>query len=170
MAHTEIRPAVNADRDSWRLLRQELWPDCPAQRHALEIQQILASEGVAFVADWRQAGIVGFAEVSIRRDHVEGAASSPVPYLEGWFVREGFRRQGIGRRLLDAASQWAAQRGFSELASDAEIRNEASISVHAALGFREVGRSVHFLRLLQSENVRTQNCPLARTDEVQGTQ
>ena len=79
MANIDILPASDADRDQWRLLRQELWPDCAAQKHALEIQQILDSEGVVFVADHDQAGIVGFAEISIRRDHVEGAVCSLVP-------------------------------------------------------------------------------------------
>ena len=141
-----IRPAADSDRDHWQALRQELWPDCPAERHALEIRQILASEGVVLVAHDREAGLVGFAEISIRRDHVEGAAASPVPYIEGWYVRDAFRRKGIGRRLLEAAARWAAQHGYAELASDAEARNRASIDAHAAVGFREVGRSVHFIK------------------------
>jgi len=44
-----------------------------------------------------------------------------VPYLEAWFVEASFRKQGIGRALMNALEQWAISRGFTELASDAEI-------------------------------------------------
>jgi aminoglycoside 6'-N-acetyltransferase I len=59
------------------------------------------------------------------------------------------RRQGIGRRLIQTAVQWASEAGYSELASDAEADNEQSIRAHRSLGFREVGRSVHFVRSLE---------------------
>jgi aminoglycoside 6'-N-acetyltransferase I len=90
--------------------------------------------------------LVGMAEVSIRRDHVEGTSAAPVPYLEGWFVVEKYRGKGIGRALLKFVEDWARERGYVELASDAEIWNEESIRLHGMLGFREVGRSVHFVK------------------------
>ena len=132
-------------------LRRKLWPDCPARRHALEIEHILSSKGAVLVAEHRRAGLIGFAEVSIRRDHVEGTSRSPAPYLEGWFVDARFRGQGIGRRLVEAAGRWAAQHGFSEIASDAELNSRAGIRIHAALGFREVGRTVHFVKEINDD-------------------
>jgi aminoglycoside 6'-N-acetyltransferase I len=96
--------------------------------------------------------LVGFAEVSIRRDHVEGTRSVPVPYLEGWFVRADYRGKGVGRGLLDFVEQWAAGRGFDELASDAEIKNSRSIELHKQLGFTEVARTVHFVKRIDRES------------------
>jgi aminoglycoside 6'-N-acetyltransferase I len=107
----------------------------------------LALPGIVAVA---QAGSVlaGFAEISVRSDHVEGTSSAPVPYLEGWYVRQQYRGKGIGRGLLKFVEEWAVACGFRELASDAELWNEHSIRLHAQLGFSEVGRTVHFVKSL----------------------
>jgi aminoglycoside 6'-N-acetyltransferase I len=114
----------------------------------LEIDQLLNSDGVVFVAEDDQANLIGFAEVSLRRDHVDGALICPVPYLEGWFVEASFRRQGIGRALMGAVEKWAMTGGYTELASDAEIDNSLSIRLHKLLGFFEVDRNVTFLKKL----------------------
>jgi aminoglycoside 6'-N-acetyltransferase I len=100
--------------------------------------------------------LVGFAEASIRADHVEGTTVVPVPYLEGWFVLEEYRHFGVGRSLITFVEEWARNLGHKELASEAEIGNERSIRLHSVLGFREVGRSVHFVKSL---NVSMPNQP-----------
>jgi aminoglycoside 6'-N-acetyltransferase I len=61
------------------------------------------------------------AELSIRRDHVEGTTSTPVPYLEGWFVAEHVRNRGIGRALLEFVEAWSRFHGYTEIASDADL-------------------------------------------------
>ncbi len=148
MQTVTIRFATPQDRDQWLILRWELWPDCSEHKHQLEINQIISSQGVVLIAELNDTGLVGFAEISIRHDHVEGASINPIPYLEGWFVDERFRGKGIGRRLINAAEGWAKERGFTEFASDADIVNPYSITIHAALGFKEVSRNVHFLKSL----------------------
>ena len=145
----QITPARPEDFAAWVKIRYALWPDCPPERHALEIEQLLATQGlVAFARAENE--IIGFAEVSIRRDHVEGTTIAPVPYLEGWFVAETHRRQGIGRALLNFVEGWSRSHGYRELASDAELHNTHSITLHTQLGFREVARSVHFVKSLPS--------------------
>lgn len=143
-----IRNATSRDRDQWLIMRKALWPDCSDNKHTLEIEQILSSQGVVFVAEHEDAGLIGFAEISIRNDHVEGASISPIPYLEGWYVDDRFRGTGIGRSLIRAAERWSNQRGFAELASDAEVENYSSIAIHKAIGFKEVGRNVQFIKTL----------------------
>src|SRR5688572_25762545 len=143
----QIHIARAEDSPAWSRLRAALWPDCPPERHTLEIQQLLASEGLVALAKINDETIA-FAEVSIRHDHVDGTSISPVPYLEGWYVAEPFRSQGIGRALIRFVEDWSRQRGYTELASDAELWNEESIRLHTQLGFREVGRSVHFVKRL----------------------
>jgi aminoglycoside 6'-N-acetyltransferase I len=146
----QFRIAVASDIPGWTALRHELWPDCPAERHALEIAQLLKGDGIVAVAV-EGGSLVGFAEISIRRDHVEGTCSSPAPYLEGWYVRLSHRGQGIGRALLDFVERWSIDRGFEEIASDAELDNQRSIRLHTKLGFVEVGRTVHFVKPLPSK-------------------
>ena len=141
---------ADTDKSRWLELRRALWPDCPAERHSLEMDQLQHSDGVVLLAEDSDGQVVGFAEFSIRRDHVEGTSSSPVPYLEGWYVIPSHQRKGIGRALIKTAESWALEAGFLELASDAECDNQEGIRAHWDLGFREVGRSVHFVRPLRA--------------------
>ena len=138
------------DYPAWIRMRHDLWPDCPLERHRLEVEHVLQGDGVVFLAENRDRGAIGFAEISIRRDHVEGTASAPVPYLEGWYVVQDYRGQGVGRALVDGSAAWAMENGFIELASDAELTNTESIRAHERLGFKEVGRTVHFVRQLKA--------------------
>ena len=116
----KIRRMSDADKSAWIELRRALWPDCPPARHALEVGQLPGSSGVVLLAEDSEERVVGFAEVSIRRDHVEGAASAPVTFLEGWYVVSSHRRQGIGRALIESAAKWASDAGFSVWTSGVE--------------------------------------------------
>jgi aminoglycoside 6'-N-acetyltransferase I len=86
---------------------------------------------------------IGFLEVGAR-DVAEGCTTSPVGYIEGLWVESGARRRGIARALVAAAADWSRSRGQRELASDVEIENELSLTVHARLGFEETERLVTF--------------------------
>jgi len=146
MTDASVRPATRTDRPAWIRLRHALWPDCPEEKHRIEIDQLLASDGIVLLAEVSGAGPIGFAEASIRHDHVSGASSSPIPYLEGWYVDERFRHRGVGRALILAVEAWVRDQGYSELASDAETTNEDSIAAHHRLGLREVERTVQFVK------------------------
>ena len=112
------------------------------------MRQVLSSKGPVFLAESGKGRVIGLAEVSVRRDHVDGATISPVPYLEAWYVEARFRKQGVGKALMAAVESWAVARGFRELASDAEIGNRLSIRRHRRLGFAEIDRNVTFLKTL----------------------
>ena len=84
------------------------------------------------------------------RSYAEGSTATAVPYIEGWFVDVDLRRLGIGRRLVEAAENWARENGYREIASDALLENETSIQAHARLGFEETDRIVCFLKPLPS--------------------
>ncbi len=144
----KIREAEETDRAEWKRMRKTLWPECTADRHAFEIDLVLSSNGIALLAELSQSSLVGFAEISIRSDHVEGTRVSPVPYLEAWYVEPNYRGKGIGRALIKAAEDFSLQKGYSELASDTGVNDKASIEIHKKIGFKEVGRSVHFVKSL----------------------
>ncbi len=149
-----IREARSDDKSAWLHFRRALWPNCSESKHRLEMDQLLNSGGVVFLAENEEGQRIGFAEVSLRRDHVDGASISPVPYLEAWFVEAPSRRQGVGRLLMDAVMGWAISGGYSELASDAQIENRSSIRLHKQLGFSEIDRNVTFLKKLASDTSR----------------
>ena len=94
---------------------------------------------------------MGFLELSLR-SYAEGTGDSPVPYVEGWFVRADARGKGAGKALVEKAMDWASSRGFAHLASDTDLSNEGSVRAHHAVGFTEVGRQVAFLRPLKPQN------------------
>lgn len=101
-----------------------------------------------FVAAPAAGRPVGFAEASIRADHVNGTSSSPVGFLEGIYVVPGARRQGVATALVAAVARWAREAGCRELASDALLDNQASQAAHRALGFQETERVVYFRKSL----------------------
>lgn len=90
--------------------------------------------------------IIGFGQFQIRTDYVEGTSSSPCGYLEGVFVLEEYRRQGIAKRLVEAGEQWCKEQGAKEIGSDCHIDNFESFKFHQQIGFREVSRNIHFVK------------------------
>ena len=148
----KIREASRHDLFAWLRLRQSLWPECPPERHRAEMAAIRRQRHTATVllAVDHAGGVVGFVELSLRPS-AEGCDSSPVAYLEGLFVEESCRDQGIGRVLLESAEAWAQNKGCRELASDAAWDNQVSVEVHRALGFEQTARLIHFRKRLPSE-------------------
>ncbi len=143
--------SVDAEDSDWLALREMLWPDSGREEHAAEMARV-AEEPFRFgqfVARDAAGARLGFAEVSLRTDYVNGTESSPVAFIEGLFVLPHARRQGVAGALMAAIVAWARARGCSELASDALLDNTGSHAMHAALGFAETERVVFFRRTLE---------------------
>ncbi|CAN7405254.1 GNAT family N-acetyltransferase [Agrobacterium tumefaciens] len=134
-------------RDDWCLLRHRLWPDTSPAGHMAELQDV-SETGIGFIAHDPAGVAIGFAEVSLRQDYVNGCDTSPVAFLEGIYVEEAFRGQGIAAALVKEVTRWAIGQGVSELASDADIANVDSHRMHAALGFEETQRVVYFRKIV----------------------
>ncbi len=145
-----IERCTHTELADWIALRRVLWPDATASEHDTETAAILAGvdDSIAFLvrADGRTA--VGFAEATLRCDHVNGCTSSPVAFLEGIYVSTDWRKRGVARLLRRAVEDWALGRGCSELASDTDLLNAASQLTHVALGFAETERVVFFRKFL----------------------
>jgi aminoglycoside 6'-N-acetyltransferase I len=128
------------DAAAWCRLRHALWPD-ESDEHQKEVAGFFAGDRrflqAVIVAEDDRSEIVGFAELSLR-PYAEGCGSSPVGFLEGWYVVPEMRRQGVGGALVRAGEAWARDQGCTELASDTEVENTVSAAAHGALGFEEV--------------------------------
>lgn len=148
MTRPTIRPLETSDIPRWVELRAELWPDQPLDDLETEGRASIAAEPplVVFVAE-AEGGLAGFLELSLR-SYAEGCESSPVPYVEGWYVAADRRRQGVGGALMRAAEEWSRQRGYTEMGSDALVTNRLSREAHAGLGFQEVEEIVVFRKAL----------------------
>lgn len=151
MATSEInvRPYREDDLSEWFRLRSLLWDESSEEDQKEEMMDILVHGDDQFVAvaEAEPGVLVGFLEASIR-PYVEDCAGDHVGYLEGWFVAPDFRKQKIGKRLVQVAEKWAKGHGCTEMASDAELYNETSIAAHKSLGYSESSRLVHFKKEL----------------------
>ena len=142
----EVRPE---DTVSWLVMRMALWPETDEPQHRREMAMMLsdAERFGVFVCQDLHGELVGFAEVSLRA-WAEGCESSPVGYLEGWYVAEHARRQGIGGGLVATAEDWARSRGCTEMASDTELANRVSEAAHLRLGYQVAARVTAFRKRL----------------------
>ena len=149
----DIRPVARADRDEWARMRTRLYRNLDP----CEIDEWFDAQdgqgthlvGVAvLVADRGNGRLAGFVEIG-SRTYAEGCASTPVAFLEGWYVDPDVRRTGIGARLVRAAEDWARANGYSEIASDTELDNHISLRAHLALGYDEVERQICFRKSLR---------------------
>ncbi|HEL5053692.1 aminoglycoside 6'-N-acetyltransferase [Stenotrophomonas sp. TWI143] len=138
-----IRQATPADAAAWSQLRVGLWPD--ADDPLEELAQSLADpEGAVFLACAADGEAVGFAEVRLRHDYVNGTGSSPVGFLEGWYVTPQWQGRAVGRALLAEVQAWTRDAGCSELASDSRLEDVEAHAAHRACGFVETERVVYF--------------------------
>lgn len=143
-----IRAATHDDRDEWLRMREALWPECPEMDHAVEMAECLRRHSMtAFVVDRGDGGLGGFVEVA-ERPITEDNEPGPFAHVEGWYVDPDLRRKGLGRRLIDAAEEWARAQGYTEIRSDTQIDNLDSQRAHDALGFEETNRAVYYRKRL----------------------
>ncbi|WP_065868036.1 MULTISPECIES: aminoglycoside 6'-N-acetyltransferase [Stenotrophomonas] len=147
-AGVDIRRALASDWSAWAQLRRGLWADC--ETDLAELQQLLEEDGGTVLLAFAQGQPVGLAEASLRHDYVNGTSSSPVGFLEGWYVIESQRGLGIGRALVAEVARWARAQGCSELASDTALDNTHAQAAHKASGFVETERVVYYCMSLDA--------------------
>lgn len=139
-----IRAYTSDDYAEWRRMRTALWPDQTENDMA---EWLLRHDTAIFVAVSAPGQLCGFIELG-ERSVADGCESSPVGYIEGWYVDEAWRRQRVGARLVEAAEEWARDRGYREIASDTELHNTTSQTAHERLGFEEADRLVVYRKAL----------------------
>jgi aminoglycoside 6'-N-acetyltransferase I len=143
-----IRRATQADKAEWLRMRQGLWPDAPLDYLALDLDDLLADpDSAIFVASDSHGQLVAFLEAGLRA-YAEGCETSPVGYIEAWYVDPHVRGQKLGRDLIHTAEGWAREKGCAEMASDTWLENETGIAAHVKMGYYEVDRLVHFVKKL----------------------
>ncbi|MFD4444301.1 aminoglycoside 6'-N-acetyltransferase [Nocardia sp. NPDC058519] len=138
------------DLDELAILRAQLWPTGSVAEHRADLgEQYDGSRATAaFLARDQHGVAVGFGEVALRHDYVNGCDTSPVAFLEGLFVVPTHRRRGVARALCDALEAWGCGNGCTELGSDALLGNVTGQDMHAALGFVERERVVYYRKML----------------------
>lgn len=132
-----IRQIEPADHEEWLRMRIALWPDTTLEEHVKEMEGLRGSvKDAIFVAARPEGGLGGFLEASLRPIAV-GCDTSPVGYIEGWWVDTDLRQQGIGGQLVRAAEAWAWGLGCLEIASGCLIDNQAVWTLTWPQGMRK---------------------------------
>jgi aminoglycoside 6'-N-acetyltransferase I len=149
-----VRQAQISDQHEIATMCNLLWPESSIEEHRRELNSFLHSGRngtlpmTILVSHGEDGALTGFIEVGLR-SHADGCdPAQPVGFIEGWFVHQPSRNQGVGRELMRFAEEWARRQGCLEMASDTWIDDETSLRAHHALGFAVVDRCVHFHKAL----------------------
>jgi L-amino acid N-acyltransferase YncA len=134
-----VRPAEARDTDAVAAIynhgiaeRQATFETRP--RSPREVAAWL-DEGRPFLVAAHDGRILGFARLgpySVRKAYA-GIGE------HGIYVDPGSRGKGVGKRLLDELARAAEQAGYYKLTSRVFTTNRASLALHRAAGFTEVG-------------------------------
>lgn len=148
----EITCTANPEDADWLTLRSEFIPEEPIEEQHAFLRRF-ARESFAFRAFVARDddGLLGFAEVAVRRDFVNGCRHRPALFLEGIYTRPQHRGRGVARALVEAAARWGREQGCREFASDVYIDDENSLAAHRGLGFEETERVVYFRKPLTGD-------------------
>ncbi len=125
-------------------MRKDLYRDLDDDYHDQEMENIFQNDkwNCRFLED-EGCLTIGLVEIS-SRNIVDGCLSSPVAYLEGLYLKPGYRGQGNGKKILNIILGWCKEKGFSELATDTELTNTNAQRFYKAIGFQETDRVVEF--------------------------
>src|SRR4051794_12460948 len=144
----EVRPARREDAEAVAVIynhgieeRQATFETRP--RRPNEIAGWLEEGRPFLVATDEDNTILGFARLSaysIRKAYA-GVGE------HGVYVSPQARGRGVGLTLLNALAEAAEEAGYHKLTSRVFTTNEASLKLHRAAGFREVGIQRHHGRL-----------------------
>ena len=144
-----IKRAKIEDAGELANLAIQMWMDNNLEDLTEEFCKLVMNKEAACFIKYVDGKPIGFAQCQLRHDYVEGTKSSPVGYLEGIFVSEGYRKKGYAAELLSECEKWTKEKGCSEFASDCELDNDESMRFHMAVGFAEANRVICFRKELK---------------------
>lgn len=143
-----VQKATNNDSRILAEMAIQMWHSHTVDSLEMDFKETLNNESAVFFIKYIDNMPIGFAQCGLRTDYVEGTETSPVGYLEGIFVKAGYRNNGYARELLLACETWAKDMGCTEFASDCELDNTNSLKFHMAMGFGEANRIICFKKNL----------------------
>ena len=143
-----IKKAGINDLETLAKLAVMMWQNHSVNELINEFSEIMTGGKSQFFLKYENDLPIGFAQCQLRYDYVEGTKTTPVGYLEGIFIKEGYRNRGYAKELLIECEAWARSKGCKEFASDCEIDNTDSFYFHKAMNFTEANRIICFTKTL----------------------
>jgi GNAT superfamily N-acetyltransferase len=127
-----VRPMTEEDAVAVAALSGQLGYPTAADRIAARIRDLAGDSDTAIlVAEPPDRALAGWIHVCGRR----GLETDPLAEIAGLVVESAHRRQGIGRRLVDAAEDWARGRGYARLRVRSNVARDVAHDFYPGLGF-----------------------------------
>jgi GNAT superfamily N-acetyltransferase len=114
-------------------IEQDFRADPEKQERGL--RKLLATPENAVIMTARDAhgNVIGMVSAQLVISTAEGAYSA---WIEDMVIAEGWRTQGIGRRLLSSALDWARSRGATRAQLLVDLDNEPALGYYDHLGWQ----------------------------------
>jgi ribosomal-protein-alanine acetyltransferase len=126
-------PAGVEDVDEIFALERQIFPD-DAWSKELVRSELEHPDSYYLQARDDSGQLVGYA--GLRAPRVRGGQAD----IQTLGVAEGFRRQGVGQRLLDTLLAEARSRGIAEVFLEVRADNPGASALYEGTGFREIAR------------------------------
>lgn len=129
----KIRPARSKDAARLAELSSQLGYPSTAVETLQRMRKLKpASLNALFVAEDRDAGVVGWAHVSVNYLIEVGTRAE----LNGLIVAEDQRSRGAGARLLEAAEAWARKHGCPSMSVRSNVIRERAHKFYERQGYK----------------------------------
>lgn len=87
-----------------------------------------------YVAEDENRSFVGYLFVGESKNTMTGKSSG---FIYDIFVKEEFRRKGIGKTLTKKAESYCRERGYSRISLMVSEHNQPALKLYAAMGFKK---------------------------------
>lgn len=114
-------------------IEQDFSPDEAAQHRGLRLLLDSPNQGKILVARHPQAGVVGMVSAQLV---ISTAMGAPSAWIEDMVVLKEFRNQGLGKALLEGATEWAKSKGAKRVQLVADADNEPALGFYKYLGWQ----------------------------------
>ncbi len=136
----EVRQAVEEDLehlaamfDNYRMFYGK--PSAPDSAKAFLRERLLNQDSVLLIARSDDGLPAGFTQLYPQLSSVR---MRPYLILNDLFVSKPFRREGVGRLLMQAAIRFAESAGAPRIELETEVANDAAQALYESLGFRRM--------------------------------
>lgn len=114
-------------------IEQDFQPNTDKQARGLQLLISSPDRGVIRVARNQTGEVIGMVSAQLVMSTAEGAPSA---WVEDMVVGRDWRTQGVGRRLLNSALEWAKSKGATRAQLLVDLDNEPAINYYAHLGWQ----------------------------------
>ena len=132
-----LRAATASDADAIAALLVELGHSTPSSEIPSRLSAVLSDHGAVFLAvddEDRALGLISLTRL------IALHAPGPIAYITALVTSSVARRRGVGQLLVNAAKEWAIERGCVRLSVTSAERRADAHAFYPACGLPYTGR------------------------------